>query len=85
MMNLNYSGFSNYLEVFDGDMTAKSITAYEPDLSNCTGSTIAELSECLDSYSELEGNINSLFSATSNYLHKAYYNIGACEVDNTVS
>lgn len=85
MIDINLPAFQTYVEQFDNNMREDNINALISDLSNCKGSTIADLKSSLDAYSDLQKNINSLYSATSNYLHKALYNINLCEESNSVS
>lgn len=85
MIDVNSAAFQTYVEQFDSNLREDNITALESDLSNCKGSTIADLKSSLVAYSDLQKNINRLYSATSNYLHKAQYNINLCEESNSVS
>lgn len=84
MIHMNQVAFDTYTGNFDTSMTDKYITNTVADISNCDGGSIDDLKACFDSYNELQSSINALFSSTSNYLHKASYNISLCEDSNSI-
>ena len=85
MINYNKYGFEKQLAAFDKEMSATKITGKSKTLTGSQGSAIDSINSLLKTYDNYCGCINSLFAATSGYLHKAAQNINDCEAENTIS
>ena len=83
MPNINQSGFSLVVDNFDNDMNSHHLDYDCCFLTNCSGEALGELNGCISGFDSMMSNMNALYSATSQYLHKANYNINLCEADNT--
>lgn len=85
MINMNQAGFSREVDNFDSQMQANHIDYEDTFFHSCSGEAIAELNACISCFDTLISNVNSMYSATSGYLHKANYNINLCEETNSVT
>lgn len=82
MPNINQAGFSLGVVNFDNAMTSNHLDYEQCFLTNCSGDAIGELNACVVGFDSMMSNMNNLYSATSQYLHKANYNINLCEANN---
>lgn len=82
-ISVNPAGLDQQVTLFNEEMSDRRIEYSNSCLHNCTGDAIYQINACLALYDVLCCDINDLYSATSDYLNKANYNINLCEVDNT--
>ena len=82
-MDFDIDAFSQELNSFETELSANQIDYFTDRLDNSSGPVISNINSAIDAYAQLTSNINSLYTATDNYLHKVQNNIESCEADNT--
>ena len=85
MIDLDNETFRAQVNLFDTECVQDPIVVDTNYLENSTGSTIDKINELIETYDDTFSSVNSLYVATSNYLHKVMTNIYLCEADNNVS
>ena len=84
MIDMNMGNFKHHLDSFSTE-TGNNFIGQNIDLLLMSkGPLITEINDCLTAYSDFCDNIDKVYLSTLNYLNTAYYNINACEENNTV-